>query len=122
METTLVFVYNIKGDVLPKIKDFSSKKALPDTDMCNLYEITHSPIGMKKNWKRFITDLGIPVRLLNGNEFSSEFGPGIVTFPVALLQHGKDLTLFIETDEINRCSSIEDLIRLVQQRFAEFRV
>jgi hypothetical protein len=120
--TTLIFVYNASSDVLPKIKDYASKKAIPDTDKCNLYEITHSPVGMKKNWKRFITDLGIPVRLLSSNEFSSEFGSGIVTYPVALLQRGKDLTFFLSTDEINRCSGLEDLISLVQQRSTEIRL
>ncbi|PKL58458.1 MAG: hypothetical protein CVV34_02205 [Methanomicrobiales archaeon HGW-Methanomicrobiales-5] len=119
---TLIFVYDASSDVLPKIKDYASKKAIPDTDKCNLYEMTHSPVGMKKNWKRFITDLGIPVKLLSSNEFSSEFGPGIVTYPVALLKKGNDLKFFISTDEINRCSGLEDLINLVQQRSKEFHM
>ena len=121
MGKTLVFVYNTSSEVLPKIKDYGRKNAVPETDRCNLYEITHTPVGMKKSWKRFITELGIPVRLLNANEFSSEFGAGILTFPGALIQSGKDLSLFIRTDEINRCAGIEDLISLVQQRYAEFR-
>lgn len=119
---TLLFVYDNSSEILPKIKDYASKKAIRETDRCNLYEITHTPIGMKKNWKRFITDIGIPVRMLNGNEFSSEFGSGLVTCPVALLQRGKDLTLFIRTDEIKQCAGIEDLIFLVQQRYAEFHL
>lgn len=120
--TTLVFVYNASSDVLPKMKDYASKKTILSTDRCNLYEITHSPVGMKKNWKRFISDLDIPVRLLSSNEFSAEFGSGIVNFPVVLLQRGREFTLFIGTDEINRCSRLEDLISLVQQRFTEFRL
>jgi hypothetical protein len=119
---TLLFVYNNSSEILPKIKDYASKKAIHETDRCNLYDITHTPIGMKKNWKRFITGIGIPVRMLNGNEFSSEFGSGLVTCPVALLQMGKDLTIFIRTDELKHCAGIEDLISLVQKRYAEFHL
>ncbi|MCK7507964.1 MAG: hypothetical protein MZV70_30525 [Desulfobacterales bacterium] len=98
MGRTLLFVYNNSSEILPKIKDYASKKAIHETDRCNLYDITHTPIGMKE-LETVYYGIGIPVRMLNGNEFSSEFGSGLVTCPVALLQMGKDLTIFIRTDE-----------------------
>jgi hypothetical protein len=76
---------------------------------------------MKKEWKRFVHDLGIPVRFMSRDEFSSQFRALTATFPAAFLQTGNDLTLFISTDEINRCAQLEDLISLVQQRLTQIR-
>jgi hypothetical protein len=120
-EKNLVFIYNADSGILPKMKDYVHKVAEDEAAGCNLYAVTHSPIGMKKEWRRFINDLGIPVRFLSRNEFSSEFGPGSETFPFAFIQAGKDLTPFITTDEINQCAHLDDLIRFVQQRLLQFR-
>jgi hypothetical protein len=118
---SLVFVYNADSGILPKMKDYIHKVAANETDDCNLYAVTHSPIGMKKEWKRFVNDLGIPVRFLSRNEFSSEFGSGIATFPVACIQTGKDLMPFLSTNELKRCVRLDDLIIIVQQRLSQFR-
>src|SRR5271157_408752 len=108
----LVFVYNLDSGVLPKIKDYSAPGSVPVTESCNLYILTNSPIGMKKEWKRFIKDLDIPARFLSRNEFSSEFGTGLTTFPAILVQAGKDLFRVISSEEINTCRTLEDLINL----------
>jgi len=121
LERTLIFIFNSDSGVLPKIKDYASRAAAPGGDGCSLYSLTYSPIGMKKEWKRFIRDLGIPARFLNRNEFSSEFGPRALKFPVVLLQAGSELRLFISTEEINRCAGLGDLIDLVQQRVTQIR-
>ncbi len=120
-DRSLVFVYNADSGILPRMKDMSSRGAAPGKDACNLYAVTFSPIGMKKEWKRFIQDLGTPVRFLSRNEFSSEFRTTTATFPAVFLQNGNDLIPFISTDEINRCAQLEDLISLVQQRFTQIR-
>jgi hypothetical protein len=120
-ERCLVFVYNADSRVLPRMNDHTGRVAAPGKDSCSLYAVTFSPIGMKKEWKRFVHDLGIPVRFLSRDEFISEFRIGSATFPAAFLQTGKDLFLFISTDEINRCPQLEDLISLVQQRLPQFR-
>ncbi len=121
LERNLIFIFNIDSGVLPKIKDYASHATATETDGCNLYSLTYSPIGMKKEWKRFIRDVGIPARILNRNEFSSEFGPRALTFPIVLVQSGSELRLFISAEEINRCASLSDLISLVQERVAQIR-
>jgi hypothetical protein len=119
---SLVFVYNADSGILPRMKDMSSRGgAVPGKDACSLLAVTFSPIGMKKEWKRFVHDLGIPVRFMSRDEFSSQFRALTATFPAAFLQTGNDLTLFISTDEINRCAQLEDLISLVQQRLTQIR-
>lgn len=118
---SLVFVYNADSGILATMKDPVSRMAASGKDSCNLYAVTFSPVGMKKEWKRFIHNLGIPVRFLSRDHFMSEFRTVTVTFPAAFMQTGKDLFLFISTDEINRYERLEDLISLVQQRLSEFR-
>jgi hypothetical protein len=120
-ERTLIFIFNSDSGILPKFRDYASHATAPGTDSCNLYSLTYSPIGMKKEWKRFIRDLGIPARSLNRNEFTSEFGPRALKFPVVLLQTGSEMRLFISTEEINRCAGLGDLIDLVHQRVAQIR-
>jgi hypothetical protein len=71
---------------------------------------------MKKEWKRFIHDLGVPVRFLSRNEFISEFHKSTAAFPAAFIQAGKEVQPLINSDEINRCAELEDLIGLVKQR------
>ena len=114
---TLLFVYNTDSGVLPGMKDYSSTTGTSHgKDSCNLTAITHSPIGMKKDWKRFVKELGIPVRFLNRNEFVSEVGTGLITFPAILLNTGKDLLIVASSEEINMCRGLEDLISLLQTR------
>jgi hypothetical protein len=116
---TLLFVYNANSGILPGMKDYTSKAgASQGKDSCNLTAITHSPIGMKKDWKRFVKEFGIPARFLNRNEFVSEVGSGLITFPAILLNTGNDLLMVASSEEINMCRSLEDLIYLVQSRCA----
>jgi len=114
---TLLCVYNADGGVLPGMKDYSTGGS-QGKDSCHLTAITYSPIGMKKDWKRFIRELGVPARFLNRNEFTSEVGFGLTSYPTILVQVGKDILQVVSTEEINRCQCLEDLMSLVQQRIA----
>ena len=117
---TLLFVYNADSGVLPGLKDYSIPSGTSHAkQFCSLTAITNTPIGMKKDWKRFVRDLGIPARFLNRNEFISEIGAGLISFPAILVQTGKDLLMLASSEEINRCQSLEDLISLVQSRSSE---
>ncbi|WAC05054.1 MAG: hypothetical protein OS112_00060 [Methanoregula sp.] len=119
MGRSLVFVYNADSGILPRMKDQISRQETTGTDRCNLWTLTFSPIGMKKEWKRVVHDLGIPVRFLSRDEFAREFRSVAATFPAAFLQTGNDLFHFISTDEINQCAQLEDLITIVRQRLAK---
>ncbi len=113
---SLLFVYNADSGIMLAIKDSVSRMADSGSGRCNLLAVTFSPVGMKKEWKRFIQNLGIPVRFLSRDEFNAEFRTVDSTFPAAFLQSGKDLFIFLSTEEINQCAGLEDLISLVQQR------
>ena len=117
---TLLIVDNTDSGVLPSLKDFSTGKAgASGAGTCTLSAITHSPVGMKKEWKRFLKDLDIPSRSLERGEFIAEFGHGHpqMTFPVVLIQKGTELTIVVNTEELSRCKDLTDLINLLRQRF-----
>ena len=112
----LIFVYNTNSSVLEALRDYTAgPAAAPGKDICTLCALTHSPVGMKKEWKRFLKDVGIPFRFLNRDEFLSEFGNIRTAFPVVLVQEGKELKLLAGTEELNRCRDLSDLILLMQQ-------
>jgi hypothetical protein len=116
---SLIFVYNVDSEAMPGMNDHMSRMAGSGAERCNLHAVTFSPIGMKKEWKRFIHDLGIPVRFLSRDEFSSAFSTLATTFPAAFLQTGDGLFQFVSTDEINQCKDLGNLIALVQQRLVQ---
>jgi hypothetical protein len=116
---TLLIVDNTNSGVLSSLKDFSAGTAAASgAGTCTLSSITHSPVGMKKEWKRFLKDLDTPSRTLERGEFTSEFRSGYpqMTFPVVLVQKGTELAVLITTEELSRCRDLNDLIALLRQR------
>jgi hypothetical protein len=112
----LLFIYNNDSSMLPELKDYTAgTPAAPRTENCPLCAITHTPVGMKKEWKRFIKDLEIPSRFLSRNEFLAEFGDFRTTFPVVLLRKSSELTILICSEELGRCRTLNDIIFLLMQ-------
>lgn len=116
---SLVFVYNARSEALPKIEGSMSRVADAGGEHCNLLALTFSPIGMKKEWKRFLHDIGMPARFLSRDEFASEFRNIAATYPCAYLQTGQDLFIIAGTEEINRCAQLGDLIGIIHQRLSQ---
>ena len=116
----VLFVYNIDSSVLQSLHEYSvSGPAEPKEEICHLSTLTHSPVGMKKEWKRFLKDLPFPSRSMDKKEFSREFGARPITFPVVLFKRGTELLVLARTEEIARCQALADLITLVQERLAQ---
>jgi hypothetical protein len=115
--TTILFVYNTNSGVLPSLKDYSTGKAVVSgADTCRLSAFTCSPVGTKKEWKRFLKELPFPSRSLDRIEFLSEFMHFPTSFPVVLIRRGTELSVLISTEELNRCSDLHDLTLLLEQR------
>jgi len=114
---TILFVYNTNKGRLQSPKDyFAGTISASGMDVCPLSTITHSPVGMKKEWKRFLKDLEIRSRLLDRDEFSWEFGSVQTTYPAVIVQNGTELTVLVGPEELRRCRDLNDLIQLMQQR------
>jgi hypothetical protein len=114
---TILIIYNANNGKLQSLRDyFAGTASASGTDTCPLSAITTSPVGLKKEWKRFLKDLEIPSRILDRNEFSWEFGYVQPTFPAVVVQDGTELTVLVSTEELSRCRDLDDLIQLMQQR------
>lgn len=117
----LVFVYNLDRSSLFSMTDYHKSSTAAKISPCNLYALVFSPVGMKKGWKRFINDLGIPSRYLYRDEFAIETGIGEHTFPAVYIQSKKSFEEIIGSDEINRMDSTDSFIALVTRRLTHFR-
>ncbi|WP_321505785.1 hypothetical protein [uncultured Methanoregula sp.] len=115
-EETLLFVCNSNSGVLPRMKNYSANSSISPAEDCHLSALIYSPVGMKKEWKRFIREQKLPSQVLDRNEFREQYGYGITMFPVVLVRTGRGLAVLISTEELNRCRELEDLMGLLKQR------
>ena len=114
---SLLFVYNLDSRILESLHDYSSGKGITsEKNVCPLSTLTHSPVGIKKEWKRFVKDLTIPSRDLAKNEFTAEFGARPITFPVVILKKEEELTVLASAEEIGRCAELGGLITILEER------
>ncbi|WP_305064786.1 hypothetical protein [Methanococcoides sp.] len=118
-ENTLIFVYNADSGLINEMKDYVHKIVSPSTYGCNLCAITYGNTGIKAEWKSFVDDLGIPVKFLHKDEFYEKYGEKESSFPCAYLENSNKLDLFISSDEINNCSTLEELMSLVTLKVNE---
>jgi hypothetical protein len=117
----LLFVYNIDRGNLSAMADYHKSTPSGKTHPCNLFALIYSPVGMKKGWKRFISELGILSKFLYRDEFFLEIGMEKHSFPAVYIQSGKSFQEIIAADEINRMDSTESLIGLVTQRLVHYK-
>ena len=117
----LIFVFNCDRGNLSAIKDYSQKLSDDKVPECNLLALISSPVGIKKGWKRYIQELGLPVRFLHHDEYEEEFGALLTPLPAAFLHSQKTRSLFISADELSRVRSVDDLIMLVNERIRLLR-
>lgn len=115
----LLFVYTCDRGNLSAMKDYSQPDAADKVSGCRLLMLTSSPVGTKKEWKRFIHDLKIPARFLYRDEYEEEFGALLTTLPAIFLHTDRTRNLLVSGDELGRIQSLEDLIALVKERLRQ---
>jgi thioredoxin-related protein len=109
----LIFVYNAKSGFINSVIDYTHKIVSPKTYNCNLCYLTYDNLGKIKKWNNFIQSLGIPVHFkyldnIEGFDINKNY-----SFP-AVFTGGKKL--LINSQEINDCKSIDELIDLVKNK------
>lgn len=113
---TLVFVYNADSGFVNTLIDIGHKIVSPQTYACNLCAITHSTFSMRDEWKRFVAGLGTPVEFLHRDELGEQYDVRDVPLPAIFRKTAGALEPWITREEINRCRSLPELERLVQDR------
>jgi len=114
----LIFVYNADSGLVNALIDVVHKTVSPKTYACNLCGLTYASVSMKGAWKRFIAGLGVPVEFLHRDKLYERYGVKEVDLP-AVFQHVNGSTqVWIDAAALNACRTLDDLIRLVQERLA----
>ncbi|HSW51708.1 MAG TPA: hypothetical protein VLG93_00640 [Sulfuricaulis sp.] len=113
---TLIFVYNADSGFVSTLLDIGHKIVSPQTYSCNLCAITHSTFSMRDEWKNFVAGLGVPVEFLHRDELEKQYGRREAQLPAIFLKAEDGLKPWISRDEIDRCRSLDELKRLVEQK------
>ena len=116
-EPTLLFVYNADSGKFNALKDAIHKVVKPSTYPCNLCAVTYGNLGMKRDWKTFISGLRIPATFLHRDEFCAQYDCQDVTFPVAFLVENGNRTEFISTKDFNATTELAELMDLIEKKF-----
>jgi hypothetical protein len=116
----LLFVYSIERSSLSAVTDYHGGAGSGKTLKCHLYSLIITPVGMKKGWKRFLNELGIPSRFLYLDEFQQEFGIPDIMVPTVFVQTGKSIHQLITADDINHTGSADQLAELVKVRLRHY--
>jgi hypothetical protein len=111
--TALVFVYNAGSGVFNALADAAHKIFSPRTYPCNLCALTHSAVGMRGEWKRFLEGLDSPVEFLHADELEARYGGAGVPLPAVFQREGERLEVSLGADAINACRTLDDLKRLI---------
>ena len=118
MRSTLVFVYNADSGLFNALTDLAHKVFSPQTYQCNLCALTHSNLGMHKQWKRFIESLDREVEFLHADELKSRYAVKGLSLPVVFEKKGGKLETLIDTNSINACQNIEDLQQMIVSKMS----
>jgi hypothetical protein len=112
-EPSLVFVYNAKSGVFNVLADAAHKLFSPRTYACNLCALTHTAVGMRKEWRQFLEKLEAPLEFLHADELEERYGVSGVPLPAVFRREGEDLRVLVGADSINACETLDDLKRLL---------
>jgi len=111
----LLFVYNADSGIFNELKDFRKKIVDKESYQCNLCGITFGLTGMKKQWKQFLQELNYDTEFLHRDRFYNQFDR-TDPLPAIFLKKKSNLKLLISRQEINSCTTLNDLISLISQK------
>lgn len=112
----LIFVYNADSGLFNTLTDVAHKIFSPQTYPCHLCALTHTAVGMRKEWKQFLDDLGGPLEFLHADELKARYGMQEVPLPAIFQRNGGHIEVSIDADSINACRTLDDLKRLILDR------
>ena len=118
MRQSILFVYNADSGIFNTLTDMAHKIFAPESYSCNLCAITYGNFAIREEWKEFLETLDAGLEFLHRDEYIARYGLTDTLLPAVFLKKGEALELWIAADEINRCSSVEDLKALITAKMA----
>ncbi len=119
-QSKLIFVYNADSGLFNLAADIAHKIFSPETYACNLCAITHTNLGMKKDWKTYLESLDADLEFLHADEFRQKYALENIALPAIFkIENDADLALLVDAQTINECRTIEDLKRHLEFQTAK---
>lgn len=115
-QKALIFVYNADSGLFNTLTDIAHKVFSPETYACNLCALTYGNFGIRAEWKAFLETLEVPLEFLHRDEFRKRYVGIDLELPAILTQNADTPELLINSSEINSCSSVEELKKLIKER------
>ena len=115
---SIVFVYNADSGLFNTLTDIAHKIFSPQTYECNLCAITYGNFGIRQEWQKFLETLDTELEFLHRDELFREYGLTGVELPAVFRKNTAGLQLWISADEINACTELAELQRLITERLA----
>lgn len=116
----IIFVYNADSGVFNLLSDIAHKMFSPQTYACNLCAITHSNLGMRKEWKAYLDSLANPLEFLHSDEFKDKYKPENVNLPAIFVEENGLPKQIVSAAQIDESRSIGDLKTLIDSQLELF--
>ena len=105
---TLLFVYNADSGPLNALLDFGHKIVSPGTYPCSLCALTFGPFGMRREWREFTQNLGVPLEFLHADELKERYGTQDAALPAVFIKRER-LEPLLTRPELDRLGSLGEL-------------
>ncbi|SMC32797.1 GTPase [Cellulophaga tyrosinoxydans] len=116
----LIFIYNANSGKHNALLDTMHKIVSPNTYNCNLCDITFGLFTENKTWRKFRETSKVEMVFLHKDEYLKKYKSKFnykFTFPIVLAEHLESLSVFINTDELNKLKNQEGLMKEIRKRW-----
>ena len=114
----LVFVYNADSGLFNLLADMAHKAFSPSTYNCQLCKLTHGHFGMREQWKTYLESIQAELVFLHRDEFHKQYGQHDAELPALFINIDGSAELFMNSSDINACSTLQSLIEGLEKRLA----
>ena len=111
----LLLVYNADTRLWARIVDLLTKILRPRSYACNLCMLTFGWYSMIPRWRIYLSQRPEKVVELHRDEFHDRFEKHL-QLPAVLLLRGNELTSVLDADEINKITTLDELIERLDRR------
>ena len=110
----IIFVYNADSGVGNALLDYGKKYIQPSKYNCQLCMITYGPLGMKRDWKKFINNLSIETEFLHKDELNKKYPKIEISHPSVLIVSDSKVDVIVSSSDFEEIDSLEGLKKAVR--------
>jgi hypothetical protein len=115
----LIFVYNANSGSINAVKDSLHKWLQPKSYSCALCSLTHNFLGEATQWKKFKAGFSGTLSFYHKDQFLKAFASKWLPkydFPLVLIKEQEELSIFMNSDQLNSFKDLNTLIKAINQQ------